>query len=87
MSIFSVLFPGRAIETVRETTLSGNRSVDDWRKKRFDWTGSSGTRNGGKSTVGVESEEAKDERGTSTSTIQLTAMDIRTFVVKVGVET
>lgn len=69
----SILFPNQSIEEIRETTLSGNRDIDDWRKERFDWNPSE-TRETSKN------NHFKSERA---HTITLTTMDIRTIIVKV----
>ena len=71
----SILFPGQRILGIRETTLSGNRAVEDWRKERFDWTEASRGRYSGEH-IGRSKER--------TTIITLIAMDIRTFVVRLG---
>lgn len=71
----SILFPRQRILGFRETTLSGNRAVEDWRNERLDWTGSS---------RGKHSSEHAGRSAKNTTIITLTAMDIRTFVVRLG---
>jgi hypothetical protein len=68
----SVLFPGQIISGFSETTLSGNRAVEDWRKERLDWSGSA---------RGGRSGDAIGSFGNQTTVVTLTALDIRTFVV------
>lgn len=69
----SILFPHQSIEEIRETTLSGNRDIDDWRKERFDWVPSE--------TRTIERDEFLKQEGAHT--ITLAKMDIRTIIVKV----
>jgi hypothetical protein len=69
----SILFPHQSIEEIRETTLSGNRDIDDWRKERFDWIPSETRR--------IARDESFKKAGVHT--ITLAAMDIRTVIVKV----
>ena len=69
----SILFPLQAIEEIRETTLSGNRDIHDWRNERFDWIPSE--------TRTIEGDESFKQAGAHT--ITLAEMDIRTIIVKV----
>ena len=71
----SHLFPGQQLLEFSETTLSGNRAIEDWRMERFDWIGSS---------VGSHSNNDKEDSKERSTIITLTAMDIRTFIVRLG---
>ena len=70
----STLFPHQSIEEISEMTLSGNRNIDDWRKERFDWIPYAERKSA--------KHEASFEAGGDT-TITLTTLDIRTWIVKV----
>jgi hypothetical protein len=69
----SILFPHQSIEDIRETTLSGNRDIDDWRKERFDWIPSQTEKSAENDSFKLKLEQ----------TITLASMDIRTLIVKV----
>jgi len=76
----SLLFPRQLIQEVRETTLSGNRDIDQWEKERLDWAGTKMTRNSN-----MESEDGKENTlKHGKNIITLFAMDVRTFIVKMG---
>lgn len=75
----SSLFPDEHIEEIRETTLSGNRDLEKWKKERLDWTGSGIP----KSTKKPLRQERDLLNHVSSTTISLKAMEIRTFIVKV----
>ena len=67
----SHLFPGQEIIGFQETTLSGNRAIEDWRLERLDWKGSQGGR----------TNEYTGHPTETKTVITLTAMDVRTFIV------
>ena len=77
----SIIFPGQSIKDIQETTLSGNRDIEDWRNERFDWTGTgTGTST---STGRPKTEQKNDDVSSESYTITLTPMDIRTFKIQV----
>ena len=71
----SILFPGQRIQDFHETTLSGNRAIEDWRRERLDWSGSSEDR---------QSSDYARRSIENETIITLTPMDIRTFIVNIG---
>ena len=74
------LFPGQTIQTIQETTLSGNVDISTWHNKRLDWT--SANSGGGSSIRSEETKSQKEEVGGTS--ITLDPMDIRTFMVAVS---
>eukprot|EP00536_Pseudo-nitzschia_multiseries_P016242 jgi/Psemu1/220670/e_gw1.1054.8.1 len=70
----SLIFPHQRIDNIHETTLSGNRRIDDWRKERLDWARAGGKKFG-------HEQESSTTVG-ATTRVSLSAMDIRTFIVK-----
>ncbi len=67
----SHLFPGQDILEFQETTLSGNRAIEEWKTTRFHWT---------ESAKDTKQFSSSTERGTS---VTLEALDIRTFLVTI----
>jgi hypothetical protein len=65
------LFPGQTIQTISETTLSGNLDISSWYQRRLDWIGSGGIDPG---------RPSYEPDGPS---ITIEPMDIRTFKVTV----
>jgi len=70
----STLFPHEAIGEVREMTLSANRDIDDWRNERYNWIRSPTRKIMNSGAFFTSGEDA---------TIELAALDIRTFIVEV----
>ena len=78
----SHLFPGEQIVEFHETTLSGNRAIEDWRMERLYWNASSQEsrrHSSNQYTTTTTTKRSTEESGTI---ITLTAMDIRTFIVR-----
>jgi hypothetical protein len=74
----SIIFPGQSIKDVQETTLSGNRDIEDWRNVRLDWTGT------GRPETETRNKKKKNGDVSSGSyTITMTPMDIRTFKIEI----
>jgi len=71
----SILFPDQQIHDFQETTLSGNRAIEDWRRERLYWTKKSQDRN---------PYEETNRPTDKTTIVTLTAMKIRTFLVRLG---
>lgn len=65
----SLFFPGEVITDVLETTLSGNQDYASWLARKLDWT------------AGTSARSRNSSEGTI---IQLSPMDIRTFIVTVS---
>ncbi len=70
----STLFPHEKIQEVRETTLSANRDIDDWKNERYNWIRSPTRESAIRRAYFTSGEDA---------TIELAKLDIRTFIVKV----
>ena len=75
----SIIFPGQSIKDIQETTLSGNRDIEDWRNERFDWTGTGTSTSTGR----PKTEQKNDDVSSESYTITLTPMDIRTFKIQI----
>ncbi len=71
----SHLFPNNTILEFHETTLSGNRGIEEWKINRLDWT---------KSAMGCNSCKSATKSKERSTIITMTAMDIKTFIVKLA---
>ena len=79
----SILFPNQSIKDVQETTLSGNRNIDDWNKERLDWTSTGRTEIKTKTKTKTSNTQMGDDDVSSGSyIITMTPMDIRTFKIQ-----